>query len=764
MNPQFSQPQRTVAVEVNKQSIARDFGVKHNQVAYLKVDVAVDSYKLLFDKTTETVWANTATGTIVSWAISGTILTLVTSAGTTQLYLANNDNIILASSYGAQVGQDNSTIFAMLASKFPGAQIDLENLTYRCDTLPAGAAFINGGITTNSLATGNAVTFRAARSAMVIGETGALGDTGAYEAVYTNPLTGDTQPSGRSTLDLYAVMASQNSRASGPSRAVVIGSIYCYSSGNVSGNYSARQCRSTVPQSVNIGSEDCRVDGGFRGSNISSITSHSTGETGVNLASRRGWATGTHCINIASVDAYAGGGRGAVLKATVNGGAISAITIVSAGLGYSGNGVITFYDRLGVPTTAAAATYTVNSSTGAIETVTLTNVGAGYSTTQDAANLFEAVQVTVLEAGKYAANIATANGCAVYGEISFNLGANNCSAKADRTGNIASSASSTSATYAVNIGSTSAVASGMYALNLGSVTANATAAQAANFVSTSSDASGAQSVNLGTNQSTNAGVRSLNLMGGGNIIAAGADGTVIYNGTNCGATLASVNIFGRRVTARAIRTTVWGDSGTGTYATANIKAEIVHGTGNINIAGVLTQSTTFTDLAKMFENIEYTPIPVGALVAWEGRKVRLAKAGDNAFSVHSRTYATLYGDSQFTWASRYLRDEFGEILTEEVMDEELGIMVTQQKINPDFDEAADQIPRSERRDEWTPVALVGEVHTRVDASVSVDSYVQPSATPGIGMSSTTATRLRCMEITSPYDETRGYAIALCLRD
>ena len=32
LNPQFQQPQKVVSVDVNKQSIARDFGVKHGYV------------------------------------------------------------------------------------------------------------------------------------------------------------------------------------------------------------------------------------------------------------------------------------------------------------------------------------------------------------------------------------------------------------------------------------------------------------------------------------------------------------------------------------------------------------------------------------------------------------------------------------------------------------------------------------------------------------------------------------------------------------
>jgi len=150
------------------------------------------------------------------------------------------------------------------------------------------------------------------------------------------------------------------------------------------------------------------------------------------------------------------------------------------------------------------------------------------------------------------------------------------------------------------------------------------------------------------------------------------------------------------------------------------------------------------------------------MVAWEGRKVRLAKAGDIDFSAHSRTYAMLLGDSQFTWSGRYQTDEFGEQLIGEVWDEEAGAYIQGPLENPDYDSTQEQKPRSERRDQWTPVALLGEVHVRVDSSVEVDDYITPSDTGGIGTKSDQQTKMRCMEIRSVYDPDKGYAVALCL--
>lgn len=100
MNPQFSQPGGSVSKDVNKQSIARVFGVKMSEVAYLKAGLLVDSYKVLYDKTTQTCWfRGSATGTPTSWEIAEDTLTLVTSAGTFNLRNAD-----LRSNLGSDVG------------------------------------------------------------------------------------------------------------------------------------------------------------------------------------------------------------------------------------------------------------------------------------------------------------------------------------------------------------------------------------------------------------------------------------------------------------------------------------------------------------------------------------------------------------------------------------------------------------------------------------------------------------------------------------
>lgn len=666
---------------------------------------------------------------------------------------------------------DDSLAFEALETAVKDRIVELGFRKYKVKSLPVGNIYFNGMFVTPSIENGKSLVLSMGSNGAILSSTK---DTGEYEARYHNPLTGDYQQSGRSTRDLHAILASQNSRSGGPARAVNIASIYSYASGNVSGNYSARQSRATVPQSVNLATEDCRADQGFRNVNIASITSHATGETSLNIGSRRGWSTGYHTVNLASVDANAGGGRGAILKVNVNkNGTIDSVSIINGGIGYSQDGLLRFYDRLTSPTVNAEGTYATDSK-GTITDITVTKVGKGYSTTSDP--LFEVVQASIMDSGNYSANIATANGCSTYGEISFNLGASGCIARGNRSGNIASTRSKTVGTHSVIIGSELSSAKGDKSLVLASGGSNAT-----------------------------------------------AELSVVIGGTFSNATGLGSIVMGRRTINDEPRSIAFGDATTGEASGANRKWHL-HANGNMEIAGTLVQNQSFTDIAKMFENIEKQEIPVGALVAWEGRRVRLAHAGDCAFSVHSRTYATLLGDSQFTWSDRWLRDEFGQILNQQIPDPDWqqtipdpawpkeipnpshpeydlvplydgnGMplqqymrvissepfipnntpaphipnplkreLVTVPIENPAYDPRKKQIPRSERASEWTPVALVGEVHTRVDDTVNVDDYVEPSGVPGLGTKSKKSSRLRCMELRQPYDKSKGYAVALCLK-
>lgn len=105
MNTQFTQPKRVVAVETNKQAIARALHSKPSNVAYLAVNFTVDNYTILYDRGTQTTWDNTlnpATGSVISWDINDNVLILVTSLGSFTLRkIFSVTNLEMSSANGA---------------------------------------------------------------------------------------------------------------------------------------------------------------------------------------------------------------------------------------------------------------------------------------------------------------------------------------------------------------------------------------------------------------------------------------------------------------------------------------------------------------------------------------------------------------------------------------------------------------------------------------------------------------------------------------
>jgi len=175
----------------------------------------------------------------------------------------------------------------------------------------------------------------------------------------------------------------------------------------------------------------------------------------------------------------------------------------------------------------------------------------------------------------------------------------------------------------------------------------------------------------------------------------------------------------------------------------------------------------------------------------DGAKVRAAKKGEEFIGVVSGTAGIRLGDSPFCWHGRYLLDEWGQPIYEEIKDpnwkpktvpdenwkpgedqtEKDRPMVAVQteadrplikvrKENPDYDPKKKQIPRSERPEEWTLVGLLGQVYVRCDDTVSPGDYVQ-SGKGGIGTKSKEKkTRLRAMRVSTEYNG--KYAIVYCL--
>jgi hypothetical protein len=193
--------------------------------------------------------------------------------------------------------------------------------------------------------------------------------------------------------------------------------------------------------------------------------------------------------------------------------------------------------------------------------------------------------------------------------------------------------------------------------------------------------------------------------------------------------------------------------------------------GHIYGTGTVAGSHTFSDFAEMFENLKLGEIPVGTIVALQGRKVRPAVAGDRILGIISGDPQFLGGDSMFCWSHRYLLDEFGNPLYDEIPDprwenkkkRSIGKLkgkapkIRVRRENPDYDPTRENVTRRQRPAEWSCVALTGQIKVRIQKDVGENDFVR-----GDGHKSTEPTRIECMEITQPFDIQKGYAIALCL--
>lgn len=145
-----------------------------------------------------------------------------------------------------------------------------------------------------------------------------------------------------------------------------------------------------------------------------------------------------------------------------------------------------------------------------------------------------------------------------------------------------------------------------------------------------------------------------------------------------------------------------------------------------------TIATNLTaDFAEFFESVNKESIPVGvSVVLSETGKISPAKENDIPIGVISGHPAIL-GNSADEWPLKYLRDEIGNYIMEEVEEEvyENGmknpvhplfntietnvkkIKIMKPKINPSFDPTKEYIPR-DQRPEWHPVGLLGQLHLR----------------------------------------------------
>jgi hypothetical protein len=256
--------------------------------------------------------------------------------------------------------------------------------------------------------------------------------------------------------------------------------------------------------------------------------------------------------------------------------------------------------------------------------------------------------------------------------------------------------------------------------------------------------------------------------------------TTVNNNTQVNAAL--------RTKTQTDYTVCGGHASSGDSFPANRKWELNSKHGHITYTGNL--NTSFSDYGEYFENLEKKKILPGVLIALDGEHVRPAQKNEDFIGVVSGTAAVRLGDSPFCWRGRYMKDQWGRPVYEKIKDpdwrprtepdekwtpkegqteddrpmiavekEKDRPFIFVQKENPAYEPEREQVPRSERPEEWTLVGLLGKVYVRCDGTVKPGDYVK-SKNKGIGTASAEKTKLKAMKVTRAYNG--KYAIVYCL--
>lgn len=190
------------------------------------------------------------------------------------------------------------------------------------------------------------------------------------------------------------------------------------------------------------------------------------------------------------------------------------------------------------------------------------------------------------------------------------------------------------------------------------------------------------------------------------------------------------------------------------------KPALIIGNGTSSAAGnafkVLFNGKTFADgeyssagadYAEMFEwndgNINNED-RVGLFVSLDCDKIKIAKSTDSNIIGIISGNPSIIGDNPMRWNSKYLTDEWGRIIIEDVevkyfeneeyIDEnniksirkvEKTRIDRVPKLNPDYNNELDYSLRTERK-EWDAVGLLGKLLVRQDGTLKVGGYCKPN--------------------------------------
>lgn len=175
-------------------------------------------------------------------------------------------------------------------------------------------------------------------------------------------------------------------------------------------------------------------------------------------------------------------------------------------------------------------------------------------------------------------------------------------------------------------------------------------------------------------------------------------------------------------------------------------------------AGVVELGTTtgIGGYAEMFESEEGETIDCGYFVTLIGRKIRIANERDKfILGVTTATPTALGNNGDVRWKNKYLTDEWGRMLYEEVLvpsihGEDGNIMIPEHIerkpiINSEWDKRKQYIPR-QLRPEWIAVGLMGQILVRDNGTCRENGYCIPNEQ---GIATTAHRGYRVLERRSP---------------
>lgn len=168
------------------------------------------------------------------------------------------------------------------------------------------------------------------------------------------------------------------------------------------------------------------------------------------------------------------------------------------------------------------------------------------------------------------------------------------------------------------------------------------------------------------------------------------------------------------------------------------------------------------DYAEYFEWQDGNPgneDRIGLLVTLDGEQIKLANEGDEVLGIISGTVAVLGGTYECEWNGKYLTDDFGRIIYEDVEefdeviidnDAEGNPIIEKQslgffkhpKLNPNYDPTKEYINRADRQ-EWDAVGMLGKLYVRDDGTCIPNFYATVGEN-GIATSSLEKTNMRVL--------------------